>query len=430
MSLQSSAVVGDAMAHVSSVSSGMPVADAGSNTASQLMPANNFQLAVDEIAPELPVNDEAGVPLQDPSSTAACSFLSDYQQTAALQPIAEPVVSEKTGGAVFAEPGTSNLDAMVTYAGTLPSTNRQIPPSQIVAEPVVMRGHTEAVHAESGVPGLDAHDGKPPSADMQDPPLENTSRDGKLPSNNQQVLPLANQQKTTTMFSAVGITPPTNTSVPPTNVVPQGESPHPSAFSPVKANSPHDERPNLESPLRSPVEREKKETLMAGSIIQTSSLWDTEPQLAMSGLIVPAATSPNLFVPVSRTHDHSTQADQPVQSSIKQTGDKSQLENVAKPISGIPGFTQTTYPFTATSTKSSNQSLTNTPGQQIPPINAPSTHSEPSIPCDQGAAQVSTSSVSRQSSLAGSSASQDQATGKIVRDGDKVSGVSRGTNQE
>ena len=58
-------------------------------------------------------------------------------------------------------------------------------------------------------------------------------------------------------------------------------NPHPSAFVPVKVS---------DSPLRSPVEREKKEALLQGATIQTSSLWDSEPQLPITGLIIPTKT--------------------------------------------------------------------------------------------------------------------------------------------
>ena len=429
---------------------------------------------------------EAGTPLLNPSSIAPLDggIPWNYQQPASLQHVPEPVVS--LGEAVYAEPGIPHLDVMATHDGTLPSINQQVPPSQTVAEPIVMPGPTEAVHAETGTPHLDtstmvARDGTlPPS---QAPPLgtqgENLFRsssvepttyhldtnttsprdarplDDKLSSKNQHVLPFGNQHEDTaaTMFSSVGVVPYSSTSLPPSNVVLETEgelqgSPletdvnlHPSAFIPVKANSPrhYEERPNLESPLRSPVEREKKEALLHAPSIQTSSLWDSEPQLAILGLIVPTATRGNHETGQSASKLQ-LQATVPAQGSnvpsIEQTGERSPLvtSNVVKPISGIPGFTQTIYPFTATPPNSSNQ-LTST-GHQILPAQPGAYRAIPSnqglhsttSPKGEASAHGSTSSLSRQSSLGIST--QDQVTGKAAHDvGDKLSGLNRGKNQ-
>ena len=429
---------------------------------------------------------EAGTPLLNPSGIAPLDggIPWNYQQPASLQHVPEPVVS--LGEAVYAEPGIPHLDVMATHYGTLPSINQQVPPSQTVAEPIVMPGSTEAVHAETGTPHLDtstmvARDGTlPPS---QAPPLgtqgENLFRsssvepttyhldtnttsprdarplDDKLSSKNQHVLPFGNQHEDTaaTMFSSVGVVPYSSTSLPPSNVVLETEgelqgSPletdvnlHPSAFIPVKANSPrhYEERPNLESPLRSPVEREKKEALLHGPSIQTSSLWDSEPQLAILGLIVPTATRGNHETGQSASKLQ-LQATVPAQGSnvpsIEQTGERSPLvtSNVVKPISGIPGFTQTIYPFTATPPNSSNQ-LTST-GHQILPAQPGAYRAIPSnqglhsttSPKGEASAHGSTSSLSRQSSLGIST--QDQVTGKAAHDvGDKLSGLNRGKNQ-
>ena len=372
--------------------------------------------------------DEAGK-LLNPSGEPFTSF----------QPGPEPVRNERLGET--AEQFHKN--ATVTYDGNRPSSKQQIPPHQAVTEPMVMQVHTEAVYAEPDVSGLNAQGGTPPSAAVQaPPPLRDISShlDVKQPSNDQLHSQIGNQQKTTTADLHVGTEDRTNTSMGPTNVVPEilGENPHPSAFIPVKANSPYDERSNLESPLRSPVQREKKEALLPGSIIQTS-LWGSEPQLSIPGLIVPASghTSSHGAHHIATTPQ---QADVPAQSLIDNTVENSQptSPNVEKPIFGIPGFTQTKYPFTDARVKSNDQSVPSNTTQQIRLVQTPSTQPDASTPTHQelqsttslrseGSAQDTTSSLSRQSSLGISVENRDQTVGKVVYDREISSDIIRGS---
>ena len=371
--------------------------------------------------------DEAGK-LLNPSGEPFTSF----------QPGPEPVRNEKLGET--AEQFHKN--ATVTYADNRPSSKQQIPPHQAVTEPMVMQVHTEAVYAEPDVSGLNAQGGTPPSAVVQaPPPLRDISShlDVKQPSNDQLHSQIGNQQKTTTADLYVGTEDRTNTSMGPTNVVPEilGENPHPSAFIPVKANSPYDERSNLESPLRSPVQREKKEALLPGSIIQTS-LWGSEPQLSIPGLIVPASGHTSSH---GAHHSATTpqQADVPAQSLINKTVENSQptTPNVEKPIFGIPGFTQTKYPFTDARVKSNDPSVPSNTTQQIRLVQTPSTQPDASTPTHQelqsttslrseGSAQDTTSSLSRQSSLGISVENRDQTVGKVVYDREISSDIIRG----
>lgn len=211
-------------------------------------------------------------------------------------------------------------------------------------------------------------------------------------------------------------------------------NPYPSAFVPVKATSPRhfDERPHLESPLRSPVEREKKDALLRGAAMQTSSLWDSEPQLPITGLIIP--TSPvmegrgNLLVDTKEHAPLNAQMLPNHHLSIQhqQTFEHSAQKSVgAAPIAGIPGFTQTNYPFSGT--KSSSHPDNSVPSGVVSKIQS-------SVPANEQSNQEhpfcdSTSNLSRQSSL-GVSSQDPTTTGQSVRDvADHLTEVNRDINQ-
>ena len=333
------------------------------------------------------------------------------EQVPPSQPVSEPfILQTSTTKALHSEPNTPQFDIGTTasHGSIQPLISEQVPPSQPVSEPFISQTITaEGLHSEPGalrnttVPSVNPHISPHPiqgdefssssvGLNVKSHEDKNTmsSHDGEYLGGHPHQIP----ENTTPTFAPVGTNPSTNVD---TEIQGELHSSPSSAFIPVKANSPRhcEERRNTESPLRSPVQREKQEALLSGPRVQTSSLWDSEPQLAIPGLIVPTASKINNFVPGT---DQKSQPDAPARSpNIDKAG-----ESVAKPIVGIPGFSQTVYPSGGKpstqliSTSSSNQELF-APSNQPPPLNEASGLSSFS----EGSTRDSTSDLSRQSSL-------------------------------